>query len=272
MGFRVKSNRAQIVPCSLPVIRWPPPCGGLLCRLGACGPATFAGVSSGRCPPSAPIPGASPNRRGRPRAGRPARRGLHRRLRAARKNAGNPPPLVMSAFFPGPWPGGAPVAEGRGRLYAGRGRLRAGAAPAGRCNPRLLSFVVLAAVPGCRPSPARRLAWAGPGLRRPLPALQRLAAPPQRASTLPPVPGPAWRSYSVVQGTGCRPSAQVGSPAVLPRRGSVGHRILWPRRGRGRGDGGTGCEECTHAPSGRLSGAFVGAGQGNPRLQGHKRP
>ena len=93
VGFRDITNRAQIAPCSLPVIRWPPPCGGLLCRLGACGPATFAGVSSGRWPPLRANPSVPYNRRGRPRAGRPARRVLHRSASRCPEECRKPTPL-----------------------------------------------------------------------------------------------------------------------------------------------------------------------------------
>jgi len=162
------------------------PAAACYAGLGPAGPLLSPACPRVVAPPSAPIPGASPNRRGRPRAGRPARRGLHRRLRAARKNAGNPPPCNVCVLVPGRGPG----ALRSRRRGAASMRARVGSVPGP--PPQAAAILgcvhgpVPAAVPGWRPSPVRRLAGAGPGLRRPLPALQRLADPaPTRLSAAP---------------------------------------------------------------------------------------
>ena len=93
-------------------------------------------------------------------------------VRASRLGKNPPGPLWVHRR-PGRGPGAAPVAEARGRLYAGGGRLRAGAAPTSRANRRGPSWPPSAAVVAGRPGLRGRLAGAGPGLRRPPPAFKR---------------------------------------------------------------------------------------------------
>ena len=248
----VVRNRAQFVPCSRPVVRWAGtlrrPCFPGLAPAGAllssAGPRVVA-------PPSAPIACASPNRRGRPRAGRPARRALRPPLRASRRKRRKPTPIL---FFRAVVRGPAAATMGAGPLLCVRGaapcrgRLRWPAAGLVRrvegypCSRRLLASWAPSAARGGRPRP-------------PLPHARQaaVAAPPPT----PPASGPRPPALRGDRGGGGGPAA-ARSPSFARRLASIGAaQSATGRHGPdAEGEGGTGGEA---AGKGRLCGGGLGS-------------